>query len=368
MIDDFDAYSDDSSPRYYFDYGGSFQIASDPTAVANKVLKQWVQNQPAVNGWLPNCEPITLIGYQLCDVFVSVDFFLPKLQPMRPYTQVSSIQSAWSGLCLSIPGATWDGVPLAQGSCLASVDGQFKFDSKTGNIKSESMSHLCITANDCFDSLNPQTSLCLRQCRAYPDVRRQSNQSWIWGSDGSLRLQSDPGQCLTSTGTFNAGSYGADDMITPAVRLLQCDTPKPSSRQQWLGARSELTTYAGVCLRLTPGSRVPPLFHGRTDRPGYCLLLGTDDSGQGSWHLESGGDSASILARGVFPAALGVWHRLQLAVDGATIRLKVDDTDEFILVHSTHTKGAVALVSGWHVAHFDNFALAISSNLPSAVY
>eukprot|EP00435_Cladocopium_sp_Y103_P062723 s482_g24.t1 len=62
------------------------------------------------------------------------------------------------------------------------------------------------------------------------------------------------------------------------------------------------------------------LLNGLPGRRGYCLRLGIDAMKNGVWRLESGGQSARLLARGRLFSPLGTWHRLRLAANGTVIR------------------------------------------------
>eukprot|EP00439_Symbiodinium_sp_Y106_P037271 s1815_g4.t1 len=162
-----------------------------------------------------------------------------------------------------------------------------------------------------------------------------------------------------------------------------------------------------VVLVTNISSKGRDLLYGLTGRSGYCVRMGLDAAHRGTWRLESGGSNATILASGTLPAPLGVWHRLRLACQGTRIRdtrlqvnrrgrgvamplkcgvqeefelslptlaessaqqVRVDDTDEVVSIDSDHTIGAAALLSGWHLAYFDNFALQEAQTLEPVYY
>lgn len=360
--DDFDLYLEEETPSYFADYGGSFQVSRDPSHAPNLVLRQNVAQQPRTNSWTTDADPITLIGHRLMNLSASVDIYIPETElPSIPPR--ARIQAAFGGSCLAYAGAVED-AKVVQSSCQDKMVQSFILDMQTGHISTASKS--CLTAHLCSDSPYRDDGLCVRPCGS--GSLEVSNQTWVWHPDGSLRLRARPDLCLT------AGGPPEESM--PPLRLWSCDSV-PGIRQRWLSMDEEMPLYAGACVRLTP--RAPArsikqdddagdLLYGLTGRSGYCVRMGLDAAHRGTWRLESGGSNATILASGKLPAPLGVWHRLRLACHGTRIRVRVDDTEEVVSIDSDHTIGAAALLSGWHLAYFDNFALQEIQTLEPVYY
>lgn len=355
--DDFDMYVPEETPGYFADYGGSFEVSEDPSYSPNLVLKQVLLEKAGANRWTSASDPITLIGHRLGDVAATVDVYIPDApialqEPIR-----LGIQAAWNGHCLSTRASSRETALVFQESCEVSSEQNFLLEPTGRILAGASVSaKSCLTAHLCSDSPYADRRVCVRPC-SNGNVEL-SNQTWVWYGDGSLRLKELPELCLTQ---------GVRDNKFP-LELTACqDLPK----QRFIDTRGEMTLFAGVCIRLQPRQGdfdAGELLNGLPGRRGYCLRLGIDAMKNGVWRLESGGQSARLLARGPLFSSLGTWHRLRLAANGTAIRAKIDDQDEVVAIDSDHTTGAAALFSGWHEAFYDNFALQRPASLEALHY
>lgn len=353
--DDFDMYVPEETPGYFADYGGSFEVSEDPSYSPNLVLKQVLLEKAGANRWTSASDPITLIGHRLANVAATVDVYIPDApiafqEPIR-----LGIQAAWNGHCLSTRALARETALVFQESCEVKTQQNFFLEPTGRQVagSSASMAKSCVTAHLCSDSPYADRRVCVRPC-SNGNVEL-SNQTWVWYGDGSLRLRELPELCLTQ---------GVKDNKSP-LELAPCQEVLP--KQRFLDTRGEMTLFAGVCIRLQPRQQpdfdAGELLNGLPGRRGYCLRLGIDAMKNGVWRLESGGQSARLLARGRLFSSLGTWHRLRLAANGTVIRAKIDDQDEVVAIDSDHTTGAAALFSGWHETFYDNFALQPAASL-----
>eukprot|EP00930_Biecheleria_cincta_P069448 TRINITY_DN57192_c0_g1_i1.p1 TRINITY_DN57192_c0_g1~~TRINITY_DN57192_c0_g1_i1.p1 ORF type:complete len:994 (-),score=87.43 TRINITY_DN57192_c0_g1_i1:128-3109(-) len=374
--DNFDEYPLDASPRYFADYGGSFQVAKDPTEPTNRVLKQWVTRQSGANEWTDDSAPMTLVGSKnVRDVALSTEVYIPEIST-SPAVHLSTevafyIQASWAGHCLaSHQAATFQGVSLVSRACKAGWEQQFVYDSGSGHVRTSAAEPQCITAHICSNSPYRDDAICMLPCsNNLSSSMEYSNQTWIWQNDGSIRLRARLDLCLTS-------EFADEAQGGPSVKLLPCigNGTVPSRTQQWTSRSAELETYAGACLRLAADpsqggdANAGKMFQGLRGRKGYCLRLGVDSTGRGSWRLESGGVDAIILATGPLATPLGAWHSLRLAVDDTMIRVKIDGREEVVAVAGDHRYGSAALLSGWNEAFFDNFEFTPVAELERVFY
>eukprot|EP00929_Paragymnodinium_shiwhaense_P107247 TRINITY_DN73324_c0_g1_i1.p1 TRINITY_DN73324_c0_g1~~TRINITY_DN73324_c0_g1_i1.p1 ORF type:complete len:1284 (+),score=210.47 TRINITY_DN73324_c0_g1_i1:66-3917(+) len=378
-LDDFDHYPVDATPRFFADYGGSWQVAQDVDMPGNRVLKQWLESGNGPNQWTAEAEPITLLGFDISDAVITADLRVPqdtlRLPPKSGAGPVlSSIQSTWAGLCFSTAaGAAWEHTPVTLGFCSLDAPRLFRFDRKTGQIAFGN-SRKCLTIRSCDRESQRSSDICLQDCEL-PHARppQKANQSWTWGDDGAIRNREEPQLCITAKGRHEGA----------ALRLQPCtgdiaeygDLAPPEERQQWLATGGGLAMYAGVCQRLeTPPAataEVSGLLASRgmsapgrriRSRRGYCLVVGIDRFGRSMWQLQRGG--AVILAQGRAAAFAGVWQRLRLEAQGSQLRAVLNGQVVARVVDSTYAMGMTALCTGWGEAIFDNFVLEPLPHVP----
>jgi hypothetical protein len=79
----------------------------------------------------------------------------------------------------------------------------------------------------------------------------------------------------------------------------------------------------------------------------------------GSWELVSTKYKAPTLklAEGKTRFSVGAWHHLELGFQGPTVTASIDGKNVAIVKDTVHSKGMVAIGSGWNNARFDNFAV-----------
>ena len=119
--DNFDNYTLDNYAHYFSDDGGCFLVAPAPPGVdqqlRGQVLQQFVINQAGVNEWVPDTQPISIIGNNnWTDYTVTVDVRVETSMP----SNYSNILSVFNGMCVDVNGKstasgafvdTWQCVP-----------------------------------------------------------------------------------------------------------------------------------------------------------------------------------------------------------------------------------------------------------------
>lgn len=362
LLDAFEDYDVDATPRYFVDYGGSWQVALDPTKLGNQVLKQWVAKQPGFNQWAQDTDPLVVVGEDLADVKVGADIYLTgnlSSAKRAPAARVAPLLSPWADMCLGLPQRlAYEGAPVQQRPCAPPLTARFTYEDETGLVR---LGHTggCLTTRICP---KPEVSeVCHLTCSRASDPERRSNQSWTWGTDGTIRLRANTSLCLTAA--------SPDTPLEDASpRLMACMDSAPVggfTKQHWVAPGDALPAYAGVCVRLTPPPFSTPSAAPGTQegRRGYCLSLGVDVYGQGMWRLERGvrhshGGTAIVLAQGAIGVPVGVWHRMELTAAGSMFTAMLDAQELVTVVDTGFSHGMTALHSSWGNAYFDNFQIS----------
>ena len=124
---------------------------------------------------------------------------------------------------------------------------------------------------------------------------------------------------------------------------------EPALRDYDVSADVLIETNGGVAFvmgRVGQGSG----FSDATPR-GYWLAL---NSAHGQWELHA---STNLLASGATTMVANSWHKLRLAMRGASLRCYVDSALVGRFTNSTYANGLAGIGCGWHGAQFDNFTL-----------
>lgn len=358
--DDFDGYTIDASPKFFADFGGSWQVAADPSGMTsgdNLVLKQWASDPGGSNAWLHGVEPITLFGDQFTDAVMSVDVYIPAHHAQHDNAgdeplPALQMQSSSSGLCMTMLGKFGSsGSYVGVQDCTKDKSGRLWFDDHTGLLHDDAREK-CVAAGHQCSSLLEGQGICMVECGGSQTNSSTLENTWSWrAADGTLRLQASPELCLTVSSELFAGRL--------AVHLLPCGQRIGNSlganlRQRWMTRKAAPQIYAGLCLRLTPPKGLRSrgkLWH----RPGHCLSIGVTEAGEGIWQLDRDGE---VLAAGDLSSPSGTWHSLMLEAVGPVLRTRVDEYAAEV-VDETRPQGMAALTSGWNEAFFDNFASQI---------
>lgn len=358
VLDDFDGYLCDASPRFFADFGGSWQVHLDPDADLvgeNLVLKQWVADAGGSNAWLQGVPPMTLVGDSFTDVSVIVDVYLPPAASVyqrsdgrRSDFNESVFQSSSIGSCLAALrkyGYADGGPRLGLQDCESNLAGNLRLDSNFG-ILHDGDRKWCVGVGDLCGPLAAETDLCLTLCAAVALHDDFPTLNWSLHPSGTLRWEPFPDLCLTAVGNSD-GENGARMVLQPCGGIDGI----VNFRQHWQHRQLSERT-AGVCLRLSPPRGLDR--KGRAlHRQGYCLTLGAGADGRGQWYLSR---DAEILISGFVGRPTGTWHTLSLVAQGPVFQIRVDELVASV-VDTTRTQGMAALVTGWNEAFFDNFAL-----------
>ncbi len=185
-------------------------------------------------------------------------------------------------------------------------------------------------------------ALCIQPCTG------QDATVWNYtktaGGNGSVTVTTKGSRAGGAAGCLQTASQALD----ASVFVGACSTP-PTPQQLWTLASdppytpgSEGTVYAGVCVRADINGN------------GACLSV----NATGHWVLAQHGQ---VLSDGHVPAARNaqhgkeVWTTLQLTASGSTITPVINGVPQPPRI-GTGT-GMVAVVSGYHIAYFDDFQL-----------
>ena len=117
--DDFQSYPIGGLAKYFSDQGGYFKIGFDGSST-NKVLTQVVTRDPGPNAWIPNPDPITVIGSaNWTDYYVSCGMRLDDVGSTGQYLVLCGRLASWAKL---------DSQPIIPAYCLnVSASGQWRF-------------------------------------------------------------------------------------------------------------------------------------------------------------------------------------------------------------------------------------------------
>lgn len=211
---------------------------------------------------------------------------------------------------------TADGSVVDTYHCQPAKNEQYDYDNATGHI-------VGLNSGKCVSSVCGTTKvhLCIQPCTA-PGV------AWNYNEDGTIRPRANASACLqvaskAQDATVFVGACGAS--VTPQETWTREQQPGPTTEQ-----------YVGVCAR--------------AQRSGQGLCLSVD--GKGAWSLA---DGAAVVASGAVPPG---WTSLALSVAGTTATPSVNGkVGQGVTVSSG--AGMVALVSGYHLALYDNFTLSV---------
>eukprot|EP01116_Phalansterium_solitarium_P015450 TRINITY_DN3414_c0_g1_i1.p1 TRINITY_DN3414_c0_g1~~TRINITY_DN3414_c0_g1_i1.p1 ORF type:complete len:762 (+),score=180.62 TRINITY_DN3414_c0_g1_i1:87-2372(+) len=294
--DDFQSYSQDTTPQFFSDQGGTFAVRTVP-GTKNNALSQLVFDAGDSNSWVANPDPVTLIGgASYADYSVGVSVMLPGRN--RPpstrgglatvvacdATQANQrwvwntpaagyIQSVSDQLCLNSLGCTssigfWDCVTTG-GTCCGSdcyAGLQFRLDAASGQLVSAlDTDQNCVTAQ-------PHGPLVLAACN------QSAAQRWVYNqtSQQLYTTYSGSAQCLTNG-----------------------DQPPE--------------VYAKACVRVSQ-------FNGQVQSSwdnGVCLHV----SSLGAWSLRSG---PTTVGNGTISVDWSTWHRLYVTATGQQFTASFD--------------------------------------------
>jgi hypothetical protein len=317
--DNFNEYPYDTMARYFADQGGSF-------AARNGSLVQVVPVDPGANAWVPDPDPLTLIG----DAVAWADYTVSVQAVFNPFEGVDA------------PGTTL----LAQ--CDAASPAQaFFFGTPASGYLSNTVGFntQCVNVDGCasdlifYQCVTTGGTCCGADC--------YENLQWSINANGQL-VSALNGQCATSSGA--------------TLNIAPCVTGAPSQTWTYNSTTGQLRlpasnmclstpprrSYVSVCARVTKYDG----FDAAAPPPGYCVSV----NATAGWAATAG---STQLAAGVLNGGYNSTapHTLELTVDGTSISASVDGTQLFSVSDSTYTAGLAGVGSGYHFAAFDNFAV-----------
>jgi galactosylceramidase len=323
--DDFNNYEYDTLARYFSDQAGSF-------ATRNGTLVQVVPIDPGANAWVPDLDPITLVGSpSFGDIVVSVKSAFNSSVASRTIVtgNLQTVDSTLQRCDNSSLYQKWFFNATYPNYFSNNVDGNVQCIDLNGCSAYEAIYYPCVT-NGCANNLG---------------------QMWSFGPNNQF-ISSLNNWCLT----FNTGNQTLSTSPCVGSESQQWSYSDATNQLSLVGSGNCLASYAPetyvqVCSRITGFSGFT-----RQVTPGYCFVVYSS----GSWSITAG-PNLGIIANGTLaqPFDSSAWHQLSFTVagnsiigeiDGMTVAVATDDDN-------TYTTGFVALGSGYHYATFDNFEM-----------
>jgi galactosylceramidase len=329
--DDFNSYEYDTLARYFSDQAGSF-------AARNGSLVQVVPIDPGPNAWVPNLDPITLVGSpSFGDIVITVKSSFDS-SPAGGADMGNVLQSSANAGSANAGVLPCDSTSQYQKWLFNATYPQYFSNNVYGNVQ-------CIDLNGCS----------AYQAIYYPCVTNgcanNLGQMWSIGPNNQF-ISSLNNWCLT----YNAVNQSLSTAPCVGAQSQQWNYDEGTNQLSLVGTGNCLATlspqtYVKLCARITD-------FSGFTQQttPGYCFVVFSS----GAWSITAG-PNLGIIANGTLASPFNslAWHQLSFTVagnsligevDGVTVATTADDDN-------TYTTGFVALGSGYHNANFDDFEM-----------
>jgi hypothetical protein len=265
-----------------------------------------------------------------------------KLSTGPPAPPARYFENIDSGLCLDTKGkCTGEGTTVDQWTCVSAKNEQYTYDKNSGTLVGLN-SKRCVSNKGC-----PQgVTLCIVDCTASPTLWDLHQSTSHFSNDDTFMIapRGTTGQCLQT----------ADKTMDGSVFVGTCASP-PTTKQQWkLSTGPPAPTanvFAGICVRTN------------TQGSGICLTVTNSthiENTVAKWQLVVEGEIVRKGSVALDMNSASAWTNLKLTANGDVITPYINGQAQQI--YQAGGSGMVALVSGYHVAYFDNFSLSQGSS------